>query len=164
MWAAYGRDAAISTGKVQLFIFLDHRLNHWMVGLSSNGQTGGNILIVLKSNESLVIQQRRNVPQHLHVGVEIHAAVLLQHDKAHDVGHEGVFSRGIRLRHEGHGEIIAVVLVPLADLKIRAELLPAGDALLGKFRLFAAAKPAVVDDLWDHGFTSRASKSAYKAV
>lgn len=45
---------------------------------------------------------------------------------------------------------IEVVLIPLADLKIRAELLPAGDALLGKLRLFAAAKPAVVDDLWDH--------------
>ena len=37
--------------------------------------------------------------------------------------------------HEGHGEIIAVVLVPLADLKIRAELLPAGDTLLGDFFL-----------------------------
>ena len=59
---------------------------------------------------------------------------------------------------------IKVVLVPLADLKIRAELLPAGDAPLGKLRLFAAAKPAVVDDFWDHGFTSRVSKSAYKAI
>ena len=45
---------------------------------------------------------------------------------------------------------IKVVLVPLADLKIQAELLPAGDALLGKLRLFAAAKPAVVDDFGDH--------------
>ena len=59
---------------------------------------------------------------------------------------------------------IKVVLVPLADLKIRAELPPAGDALLGKLRLFAAAKPAVVDDFWDHGFTSRVSKLAYKAI
>ena len=58
MRAAYGRDAAISTGQVQLFLFLDHRLNHRMVGLSGNGQAGGNILIVLKSNESLVTQQR----------------------------------------------------------------------------------------------------------
>jgi len=46
---------------------------------------------------------------------------------------------------------IKVVLVPFADLKIRAELAPAGDAPLGKLRLFAAAKPAVVDDFWDHG-------------
>ena len=59
---------------------------------------------------------------------------------------------------------IKVVLVPLANLKIRAELLPAGDALLGELRLFAAAKPAVVDDLGNHGFTSRVSKLAYKAV
>ena len=46
---------------------------------------------------------------------------------------------------------IKVVLVPLADLKIRAELLPAGDTLFGKLWLFAAAKPAVVDDLGNHG-------------
>ena len=49
---------------------------------------------------------------------------------------------------------IEVVLIPLADLKIRAELLPAGDALLGKLRLFAAAKPAVVDDFGNHGSIS----------
>lgn len=58
MWAAYGRDAAVSTGKVQLFIFLDHRLNHRMMGLSGDGQTGGNILIVLKSNESIKIGEQ----------------------------------------------------------------------------------------------------------
>jgi len=46
---------------------------------------------------------------------------------------------------------IKVVLVPLADLKIRAELAPAGDTLFGKLWLFAAAKPAVVDDFGDHG-------------
>lgn len=59
---------------------------------------------------------------------------------------------------------IKVVLVPFADLKIRAELAPAGDAPLGKLRLFAAAKPAVVDDLWDHGFTSRVLELAYTAI
>ena len=46
---------------------------------------------------------------------------------------------------------IKVVLVPLADLKIRAEPAPTGDALFCQLRLFAAAEPAVVDDLWDHG-------------
>ena len=53
---------------------------------------------------------------------------------------------------------IKVVLVPLADLKIRAEFAPAGNALFRQLRLFAPAEPAVVDDLRDHDVTSQASK------
>ena len=58
MRAAYSVQASVRVGEVQLFLFLDHCLNHRMVSLDSDCQAGGNILIVLKSNESLVIQQR----------------------------------------------------------------------------------------------------------
>lgn len=87
----YRHNAAIWLHIVQLFVFIDHGLHNGLMRHGRHNLPAVDKPVIFKSNKSLVIQQWRNIPHNLHIGVEVHAAVLLQHDKAHDVGHEGVF-------------------------------------------------------------------------
>ena len=58
MWAAYGIQATVSISEVHRFIFLDHSLNNGLLRNGGHNLSAVDKMLVFKSDEALVIQQR----------------------------------------------------------------------------------------------------------
>ena len=85
-----------------------------------------------------------HVLDHLHVGVEIEAAVLIEYPEAGIVAHEGILLRLVCLSGIGNDVHIEVVLVPLLYLIVGKILPPRRYALLRQLRQRVATEPAVM--------------------
>ena len=111
---------------------------------------GGHVLFVFKTGEGRVPEEFVQRPEHLHVGVHIHAALIIKGIQAHHVGYKGELALGISFGRIGEKIKVEVIFIPLLYLVFRKVFFPGGDALLCQRRHLSPSKPAVVDDFGYH--------------
>ena len=111
----------------------------------SAAKPAGHLIIILEAEKGIVLQKVVQRADQLDVGIHINAAVLVQNFKAGVVGHKGPLFPFQRLFGVKRPGAVVVLLVPLDDLVVRTELLPAFDTGEDFFRFGVPAKPAVVE-------------------
>ncbi len=87
---------------------------------------------------------------HLHIGVEVDAAMLVKDPEAGVVAHEGILPLRVGLGRVGDGVHVEVVFVPFPYLIAGQVSPPRGDAPLRQLRERRAPEPAVMDYLGYH--------------
>ena len=103
-----------------------------------------------KSGEGVVGEEGRQGLHQLHVRVHINAAHFRHSLQANIVRDKRPALSRVSLTHVlRRGGNVKILLVPLDDLVVRAEFLPAFNALFRQLRLGISAKPAVMNDFWN---------------
>ena len=141
--------ASVGENKLRRIIVLQKSLEQRKFGAAGQ-QACLNTLITFKTGKCLVFQIGIQRLYNLHIRIHIHTAHFQQGHQPHIIRHKRPPARFVSLVNiSGSRRKIEIGFIPLHNLVIRTELLPAGNALFRQRRLRFPAKPAVMDDFWD---------------